>query len=106
MLWPVKDQFAGKIDDVAKFVITTGLTYMRPALLSISILTLFGCSHLQTAKERSAFDLDCPVEKIEVKELPGDSIGAIGCGKRVAYKFWGPFFGAGSRCIKESETQH
>ena len=59
-----------------------------------AVLLLPGCmaSGIQLTKERAAFDLGCPQEKIDVAMLSGAAergtgsvFGAKGCGKRATY---------------------
>ena len=70
------------------------------------ILSLFvvGCaSGGGTVKDRAAFDLDCPKDKIEVTNIGGTSYGASGCGKKATYTCngtWGTF---GVTCLKDSQ---
>jgi len=75
------------------------------SLLSYSALCFFaGCaSKGGSVQERAAFDLNCPVAQVTVKELPGAGWGAQGCGQRASYTCnrdgWG-----GVRCYKNSEN--
>lgn len=39
----------------------------------------------QSPKERAAFDMDCPRDKLEVHELGSHAVGVSGCGKKATY---------------------
>ena len=63
-------------------------------VLGMASLLFPGCmaSGIQLTKERAAFDLGCPQEKIDVTMLSGAAergtgsvFGAKGCGKRATY---------------------
>ncbi len=83
-------------------------------ILCISILsTLCSCATISdvedSARQKAAFELDCPENKIALTQLSSDmmtavySYGAVGCGKKTSYicqkSAWG-----GALCVKESET--
>lgn len=72
------------MDQLARLVVVFGM----------SSLLLPGCmaSGIQLTKERAAFDMGCPQEKIDVTMLSGAAergtgsvFGAKGCGKRATY---------------------
>ena len=55
----------------------------------VILLSVFGMVSCVTAskvtKQKAAFDLECPKEKIKVTRISQTSYGAIGCGKKAQY---------------------
>ena len=55
-------------------------------IILASLFGMTGCiTAIKTTKQKAAFDLECPEEKIEVKRISPSSFGAIGCGKKAQY---------------------
>lgn len=52
--------------------------------LSLVCFSFVGCasSRKEVTLKRAAFDLDCPVEQLDVQELSEKSMGVKGCGKK------------------------
>ncbi len=76
---------------------------MRVAFLAITCLATlsFACASLKAqVQQRAAFDLQCDVEKIDVKFLDAnhDTAGASGCGRQATY------VNAHGTWVKNSET--
>jgi hypothetical protein len=63
---------------------------MRKTIISVMLIVLVviatGCSAPQrTLKMRASFDLDCPIEQLNINRMGINTIGVSGCGKEAAY---------------------
>src|SRR5688572_16495703 len=54
-------------------------------LLALAALLACGGATNEQLKARTAFDLNCPQDKIQITEIDVRTRGVTGCGKRVVY---------------------
>jgi hypothetical protein len=74
---------------------------LRSLSCFVFMATIFaGCVSIQDdVKTKASFDLDCPKEKLMLKETGDAGFGVEGCGKRARYQC-----SANVGCYKNSET--
>ena len=58
---------------------------IRLAALLVLTLGLSSCSMAGAVKSRAAYDLNCSEDRIEVRNIGGNSYAATGCGKDQTY---------------------
>ena len=60
---------------------------MRIILLIVMTIILGACSNLEgTIYDRAAYDFQCPVNKLEIKQIDGGKFQASGCEKVAIYE--------------------
>ena len=66
----------------------------RPSAVLVLAFASFGCASTGTPAEsaisKGATELSCPSDQISVTSLGDNRYGARGCGRYVAYEFYGP----------------
>lgn len=69
------------------------MRHLLAAVTAVVVLgTLAGCTHGREGfirydgLKRATFDLDCPMEQLEVTEINGRTVGVAGCDRKTVYK--------------------
>jgi hypothetical protein len=68
--------------------------FIRSSLIVVAAMIMFGCASAGSSSEvalaKASTELNCPNDQVRVTSLGKNKYSARGCGRYVAYEYYGP----------------